>query len=216
MKADARCHGDSATAKTTSPPHLQDDSVSDIAPPRKSAQPRGSAVDPATVTSRVPLLTLELMYPHGKDNLIEKEDFMENMLTKTHEVPPKSTPLIPELVLTIPQLCMKPLTTRNMSEHHTAPLPITETSMDMHGMDGLSAARQKQPTRKKIVRPQFETMMEVETTMIGTGAKRSLHALSRKSVTSAEDRQKRSKIIDDVGSPTALMVEAVIQPRRAQ
>lgn len=81
------------------------------------------------------------MYPHGKDNLTEKEDFMENILTKTHEVLPKSMSLIPKLVPTIPQLCMKPPTAYNVSEHHIDPLPITEALTDMHVMDGLSATR---------------------------------------------------------------------------
>ena len=85
---------------------------------------------------------------------------------------------------------MKPPTTRHVPEHHTDPLPITKASTYMHGMDNLLVAHQKQPTWKKIVRPQFGTMMEEETAMIGVGAKRSLHALSGESATCAEDRQK--------------------------
>ena len=103
-----------------------------------------------------------------------------------------------------------------MSEHHTDPLPITEASTDMHGMDGLVAARQKQPTWKKIVRHQPGTMIEEEMAIIGVGAKRSLHARSEESAIGADDRQKQSKTTEDFGSPTAVTVEVVIQPRRAQ
>ena len=58
--------------------------------------------------------------------------------------------------------------------------------------------------------------MEEETTMTSAEVKRSLHALSGESATRGEDRQKQSKPNKEVGSPTALTVEAVIQPRQAQ
>ena len=119
-------------------------------------------------------------------NLTEKKDFMENILTKTHEVPTKS--MIPKPIPTIPQLCMKPPTTRHVSKHHTDPRPITEASTDMYGMDGLIVAHQKQPIWKKIVQHQLRTMMEEETAMTGVRAKRSLHALSGKSAIGVEDR----------------------------
>ena len=44
--------------------------------------------------------------------------------------------MITEPVPTIPQLCMKPPTARHVSEHHIDPLPITEASTDMHGIEG--------------------------------------------------------------------------------
>ena len=62
--------------------------------------------------------------------------------------------------MNLPNACHVP-------DHHTDPLPITEVSTYMDSMDSLLAARQKQPTWKKIVRPQTRTMMEEETTMIG-------------------------------------------------
>ena len=52
--------------------------------------------------------------------------------------------------------------------------------------------------------------------MTSAEVKRSLHALSGESATRGEDRQKQSKPNKEVGSPTALTVEAVIQPRQAQ
>ena len=82
MKAGARRHGDPTDAKMTNPPHRQDDSANEPVPTRQSAQSRGSAV---ANTSRVPSLTLEPVYPLGKVNLTKKQDFMENILTKTDE-----------------------------------------------------------------------------------------------------------------------------------
>ena len=82
MKAGARRHVDPTDAKMTNPPHRQDDSANEPVPTRQSAQSRGSAV---ANTSRVPSLTLEPVYPLGKVNLTKKQDFMENILTKTDE-----------------------------------------------------------------------------------------------------------------------------------
>ena len=102
---------------------------------------------------RASQLTLEPIYPHGKDILTEKDDFMVNILTKTHEDPPKSTCIIPELVPTIPQtLSMNPSNACHVPDHHTDPLPIIEVSMYMHGMDSLLETCQKQLTWEKIVR----------------------------------------------------------------
>ena len=136
MKAGARRRRDPADNKTTSPPHRRDDSASQPTPTRQSAQCRGSAVDLATVTSQVTSPTLEPVYPLEKVNLKEKQDFLENMITKKYEIPTKSMSMTPAPIPTIPQLCMKPLTTRQVSEHHTDPLPITEASTDMHGGEG--------------------------------------------------------------------------------
>ena len=102
IKAGVRRHGDLANDKPTNPPHRRYDSASEIEPPRQSTQPRGTNIDPATDSPRAPSLSLEPMYPHGKDILTKKDNFMVNILTKTHVDPPKSTCIIPELVPTIP------------------------------------------------------------------------------------------------------------------
>ena len=102
MKASARRRGDPIDDKLTSPPHRRYDLASETEPPRQSTQPRSSDVDLATDSPWAPSLTLELVFSHGKDILTEKDDFMVNILTKTHEDPPKSTCIILELVLTIP------------------------------------------------------------------------------------------------------------------
>ena len=154
MKAGARRRGDPVDNKTSSPPHRRDDSASEPEPTRQPVQSQGSAVVSATVTSQVTSPTLEPMYPQvtsptsepvhplGKVNLTAKQDHMENMVTKKYEVPTKSTSTIPEPVPTTPQLCMKPPATRQVSEHLTDPLPITEAPTDMHGGEGSMSCEQ--------------------------------------------------------------------------
>ena len=79
MKAGVRRRGDPADNKTTSLPHRRDDSASEPAPTRQSAQSRGLVVDSTMVTSRVPSPNLKPVYPLRKVNLTEKQDFMKNM-----------------------------------------------------------------------------------------------------------------------------------------
>lgn len=154
MKASAGRHGHLVDDKPTSPPHWRHDSANETEPPRQSAQPRVSAVDPDTDSRQALLLTLEPVHPHGKKILSEKDDFMENILTKTHEDSPKYTCIILGHVSTITQaLSMNPPNACHVPDHQTDLLPTVETSTYMHCMDSPLVAHPKLPTWIKIVLP---------------------------------------------------------------
>lgn len=104
IKASGRRCEDPVDDKLASPSQWRYEPASETEPPRQPSQPRVSVTDLARASPRAPLLTLEPVYPHGKNIPTNKEGIMGNILSQTHEDPPKNTCMVLVLVPTIPHV----------------------------------------------------------------------------------------------------------------